>query len=123
MNVEKLQEKVYERSEKPRIPLKTHRVWVTDSINPTEMVDSINEPKIYKELLKTNKALNSPGYEWTHYFWTNDKKAIPRTVSWFEENGVIVKEIHELPSYDEIIAKSMDEYTEFRFGAAADIIR
>jgi mannosyltransferase OCH1-like enzyme len=44
-------------------------------------------------------------------------------VKWFEDNGHVVRELKELPSYDEVIGKSMDEYTEFRFGAAADIVR
>jgi len=36
---------------------------------------------------------------------------------------MIVRELHTLPSYDEVITKSMNEYMEFRFGAAADIAR
>ena len=56
-------------------------------------------------------------------FWTNDKTAIPRTVAWFASHGMQVRDTHDLPSYDAIIAQAMDEYTEFRFAAAADIIR
>lgn len=80
-------------------------MWITDSVNPTEMLDSITEPKIYEELLNTNNVLDNSGpHKWEHYFWTNDRKAIPRTVKWFEDHGMIVRETHELPSYDEVIA-------------------
>eukprot|EP00347_Sterkiella_histriomuscorum_P018359 403345806 len=111
------------QGDEPRIPRKTHRVWVTDSINPTECMDSVKNDLVFQELLETNNALEATGHKWEHYLWTNDIKAIPKTVKWFEEHGMKVRELHTLPSYDEVITKSMDKYMEFRFGAAADIAR
>ncbi len=121
--IKRLNETTYVKSNEPRIPRKTHRVWVTDPDMPTETLDGIKEPKVFEELLNTNRALEKDGHKWTHYLWTNDKKAIPRSVKWFEDNGHIVRELHELPSFDKTIAKIMDEYYPVRFGAAADVAR
>jgi hypothetical protein len=44
----------------PRIPRKTHRVWVTDPIHPTDCIESIEE-EVFEELLKTNKVLEATG--------------------------------------------------------------
>ena len=100
-----LAETEYTRKSQPSIPRKTHRVWVTDPELPTECVgEGIKDPVIFEELLKTNQALEKSGHKWEHYLWTNSKKAIPKTVQWFEEHGHIVRELHELPSYDSVIS-------------------
>lgn len=97
-------------------------MWVTDSANPNECV-ALRKPEIWEELIKTNKAFEATGYAYEHYLWTNDKSAIPKTVEVFEANGIKVRDLRELPSYDAEIAKVIDKYTISRFGAAADIAR
>jgi mannosyltransferase OCH1-like enzyme len=69
--------------------------------------------------------MDDENHKWDHYFWTNNKKAIPLTVKWFEEHGFIVKELKELSRevYDELVESVVDSYADERFGAAADISR
>ena len=94
-----LKDSKLKRSDQPRIPKKTHRVWITHNESPREVLDKIQDPRIFEMLQKTNQALEG----WEHNFWVLDKKAIPRSVAWFEANGVRVREIKELPNYDPII--------------------
>ena len=42
------------------------------------------------------KIIHRPNNTWQHYFWTNDKKLIPKAVKFMEENGFIVRELNEL---------------------------
>lgn len=69
--------------------------------------------------------MDDENHKWEHYLWTNDKKAIPETVRWFESNGFIVKELSELSKsvYDEQIQSIIEEYAAQKFAAAADIAR
>ena len=78
--------------DKYRIPLKTHRVWVTSPHNPREMLDSLEEYLLPK-MAETNKVLdeaanndplNTSGEKWEHIFWVNDRTAIPRSVAYME---------------------------------------
>ena len=116
---------VYTRAEEPRIPLKTHRMWITHPVISIEMRDSVKNDTIFDEILSTNRALDDENHTWEHYFWTNDAKAIPETVKWFKDNGFIIMELRDLPRnvYDPVLEGLVDSYLEERFGAASDIIR
>ena len=116
-------ESVYRRLPQPRIPLKTHRMWVTDPYTGTEILDAVHNESFFAEMLATNRLLDDSEHKWTHYLWVNEKKAIPRSVKWFEDHGFIVKELRQLHTYDaqlDIIIKDMQSE---RFGAGADIAR
>ncbi|CDW84632.1 UNKNOWN [Stylonychia lemnae] len=123
----KLQEKPLVKFQEPRIPRKTHRVWITHSLNPTECHDSVKNPQLFEEILNTNRVLDQSASinsgKWEHYLWTNDKSAIPKTVKWFEQNGIKVRELRELPSYDLIFDRMIEEYSVGKFAAAADVAR
>ena len=116
---------VYSRSQKPRIPLKTHRMWLTHPVYSIEMMESVQNITLFEEILRSNRELDDDNHTWEHYFWTNDVTLIPKTVSWFSTNGFIIKEISELPSdvYDPIMEGIVNSYLEERIGAASDLIR
>ena len=116
---------VYSRAEQPRIPLKTHRMWIKHPVISIEMRYSVKNDTIFDEILATNRALDDDNHTWEHYFWTNDAKAIPETVKWFKDNGFIIMELRDLPKnvYDPVLEGLVDSYLEERFGAASDIIR
>lgn len=38
--------RTYNRADKPKIPFKTHRVWVTDPHNPRELVDVFTDQNL-----------------------------------------------------------------------------
>jgi len=83
-----------------RIPLKTHRIWLTSPNNPREMLSVLTDTFLQEQMLSTNQVLDDAaqrdriGNKWTHYFWTNDRTLIPRTVQQMEEWGFIVRELH-----------------------------
>lgn len=125
-NKDYFESEIYQRHDAPRIPLKTHRVWITNSMKGTEMLDSIgNNQTFLNEIVRSNQVLDDDNHKWTHYFWTNDVKAIPRTVAWFKQNGFIVKELRELSekAFDKTLQRILKDYQSERFGAAADIAR
>lgn len=95
------QDKIYPRSETPKIPYKTHRIWITDPYTPQEMKKIFNDPFLIEQHEKTNRIFeaSTPGEKWEHYLWTNDKKLIPETVLIFESKGIIVREFNDLSLY------------------------
>ena len=76
-------------------------------------------------IMNSVKVMDDEHHKWEHYFWTNEKKAIPQTVKWFQDHGFIVKELRELPRevYDEQIESIIEEFADQKFAAAADIAR
>lgn len=117
---------MYRKTKTPKIPLKSHRIWVTDPENPRELVDVFVDPKIVQEFLDTLEVLNAAGPEkWEHYLWTNDKTLIPRSVEWVTKAGIVVKELKELPSFDKEWNEIFDDYIfeNTRVGAASDFAR
>ena len=89
---------IYHYSETPRIPYFTHRVWLTDPWDPSEMGDVITEQAYYDRMTSTNKVLeeSTPENKWTHYLWTIDKSLIPKTVRYFETEGYEVRDMRDL---------------------------
>jgi len=61
-------------------------------------------------MFDTIKNLESTGEKWEHYFWTNDKKAIPESVKWMEEHGFIIREVKELKNFDSTWSAILDNY-------------
>lgn len=41
-----------------KIPLKTHRIWLTSPNNPREMLSVLTDPVLQSQLLTTNKVLD-----------------------------------------------------------------
>ncbi|CDW73718.1 UNKNOWN [Stylonychia lemnae] len=115
--------KVYTKSDKPKIPLQTHRTWLTSPNNPIEIFDYLKDPIFFDRMIQTNKLLDSNGEKWNHFIWTNDRSLSKKTFQWFEENGFIIREFKEIP-YDEVLMKMFDKYMEKReLGKAADILK
>jgi hypothetical protein len=80
----------------------------------------------FTSLIKmSNDNMDDETHKWTHYFWTNDISAIPKTVNWFRSNGYIIRELKELDSkyYDQTVQDIVNDMLEDRFAAAADILR
>ena len=132
-------DRVYEYDpEKFRVPLITHRVWVTPAHAPREIMETkmftegmrkniTRTMKILDEALKNDPANKDGRFKWTHYFWVNDKKLIPKTIAYVESEGYQVREFKELKSMDATLSEAMEEYTTVRerraAGAAADFAR
>ena len=66
-----------------KIPLKSHRVWVTSPINPREIKNVLTNQFLQDSIFNTNRVLDEaaakvkPGEKWEHYIWVNDKSLIP----------------------------------------------
>ncbi|CDW78564.1 UNKNOWN [Stylonychia lemnae] len=122
-------DRVYKKSEQPRIPFKSHRIWVTDLNNPREMLTIFKDVFLVNQLSKTNQVLDSSaskvGQKWDHYIWTQDKTLIPETVKFFKRIGVEVRELKELPNYKGQIRETIDNYMidGIGVGVACDILR
>lgn len=127
--VDRYDGKVYNSSpiDNPRIPYKTHRVWVTGMYDPTELRDTqFGDPVVFDRIFTTNKMLeDSTGTPWSHNLWTLDKSLLPRTVHDFESRGVRVREFQELPSWNQEWQQVMEGYLleGVAVGKAADTVR
>ena len=93
----------YERSATPRVPFSLHRIWVTDSKRPIEMIDlNFNyrgRTWMRNDTVITNEVLSKSGENWKFYFWVLDKKAMPESVLFMESLGYEVRELKELSSF------------------------
>lgn len=104
---------------KPRIPLITHKIWLTNPSKPSEMPDKYTE--WYENTIKFNK----PKDGWRHILWIQDRNLLPRTVELAEESGNI--EVIELT--DDILnqLKNKDVFlkaiNQNKFAMAADTLR
>ena len=47
-----------------------------------------------------DESASLKGKKWKHYLWTIDKSAIPDTVKYAEEIGLIVREMKELKVFN-----------------------
>ncbi|CDW77918.1 UNKNOWN [Stylonychia lemnae] len=87
------------------------------------------DPKIFESdqiLYKKNNSAEQEGYQWIHYLWVQNKHIIPKTVTLFQNLGVIVREIEELKYFnDEKIQKQYQYYIcdIEAIAAASDLIR
>ncbi|CDW71395.1 UNKNOWN [Stylonychia lemnae] len=117
-----------------RIPLKSHRVWITSQYNPREMVDVLVNQTLQEKLNSTNKVLDESAItdeavrdgsnKWTHYFWVNDKSLVPKSVKFMESIGYVVRELKELQIFDGVLLEALNYYQDTdRVGAAADFVR
>ena len=102
-----------------------HRVWVTDPLNPREVLDVMKNETLIDYVSKSMDSLRAGGGDWKFYFWTQDKTLIPRTTKWMEEKVYIVREFKELPSYDSTLQQVLEEYTteDLRSASASDLMR
>ncbi|CDW79594.1 UNKNOWN [Stylonychia lemnae] len=120
--------KVYKKSNVTRIPLITHRVWITSNESPIELTNFLRE-QLLQNLNKTYYNLDSSaaqrGLNWTHYLWIQDKSLLPETVQLFQSYGVVVKELKDLKLFDEKTKFQFDFYLQdFKAAAAAsDLMR
>lgn len=124
--------------EKFRIPLITHRIWITSVHAPREIMDTemfTGEMKenitmtlnTLEQALKNDPANKDGKLKWKHYLWVNDKTLIPKTIAYVESEGYEVRELKELKSMDSVLTEALEDYTTVRerraAGAAADIAR
>ncbi|CDW83401.1 UNKNOWN [Stylonychia lemnae] len=90
---------VYKKNVTVRIPLITHRIWLTDILSPVE-IDQILKIEVLQEMAQSYKLLTESakqnGLNWTHYAWIQNMTLLPKTVKIFQDFGVEVKEIYDL---------------------------
>lgn len=102
-----------------RIPLITHKIWLTNPNKPSEM------PEKYIEWYENTIKFNKPRDGWKHILWIQDRSFLPRTVELAEESGNI--EVIELT--DDILdqLKNKDVFlkaiNQTKFAMAADTLR
>jgi ankyrin repeat protein/mannosyltransferase OCH1-like enzyme len=110
----------YSENNKAPIPLKTHQIYVTSSETP-KPIENIS----LNNTITTLELLNEASDQWQHYIWTNNKAAIPASIS--NINNVQIRLIDELnghPLWQNIQTILKDAQSKKYFYAmAADIIR
>ncbi|CDW91610.1 UNKNOWN [Stylonychia lemnae] len=120
--------KVYKKSNETRIPLITHRVWITSKEQPLELTKFLRE-QLLQNLNITYQNLDQSaaqrGLNWTHYLWIQDINQLPETVQLFQSLGVIVKELKDLKLFDDRAKFQFDFYLQDSKAAAAasDLMR
>ncbi|CDW72737.1 UNKNOWN [Stylonychia lemnae] len=120
---------VYHKSDQMKIPLVTHRIWLTDLNYPKEITDVV--PSYAVEQLGTsykvfNQSAQYQGYKWSHYLWVQDKQKVPETIKLFKNFGVITKELKELDGFHDGRVQNQYQYymKDLRaVAAASDLIR
>lgn len=102
-----------------RIPLVTHKIWVTSDANPKDP-----SPQ-YIKWLENSIEHNMPSQGWTHYFWIESKEKLPKLAKLLENHPTIT--LRELKDLDTAKFLTGDLYKtsikENKFGKATDIIR
>ncbi|CDW75581.1 UNKNOWN [Stylonychia lemnae] len=120
---------IYKKGDDFKIPLITHRVWITDVKFPKEIDHNLNQDKLDKLAVtyyQFEESSQQKGLNWTHYLWVQDKSLLPETVEFFESLGVIVREVKELETMkNERVRKQFDYYVEDlrAVAAASDLMR
>lgn len=102
-----------------RIPLITHKIWVTSDRKP------VDPSPQYIEWLINSIEHNQPSQGWTHYFWIENKAKLPQLVAALESHPTIT--LMELDALDTSTFVTGDLYKsaikENKWGKATDIIR
>ncbi|CDW86642.1 UNKNOWN [Stylonychia lemnae] len=120
----------YKWSDNLRIPLTTHRVWITGMQDPKELIDLIGN-KVQDKLNSTydyfDTSAKQIGRKWTHFLWIQDQKILPKTVRMFASFGVSVRSVYELEAMKEDrIRRQFEFYVDNgprAVAAASDFIR
>lgn len=102
-----------------RIPLITHKIWVTSDSNPKN--PALNYIRWLEQSIETNPTAAG----WTHYFWVENKGKLPELTKMLENHPHI--KLMELDSLDTTTFITGDLYKEAikksKFGKATDILR
>ncbi len=104
----------------PRIPLNLFTIWVTGPDTPVEPDEGMIDFAL------TTSKNNSPAEGWQHYFVTNDKTLLPRTMAKLEGSLIKVIELSDtLLGMEEWALKDeiFTTMTARKFGLATDMIR
>ncbi len=102
-----------------RIPLITHKIWVTSDTNPK------NPAMSYIKWLENSIEHNPTSAGWIHYFWVESKAKLPELTKLLKNHPHI--RLKELKDLDTKTFLTGDLYKqciqEKKFGKATDIIR
>ncbi len=102
-----------------KIPLRTHKVWVTSYDNPTDPSDQ------YIRWFENSIEHNPISEGWVHYFWIENKHKQEKLFKKLQNHpSITVMELENLnfetgPLYKNILKKKAHGYT----GQASDVIR
>ena len=103
---------------KPRIPLTTHRIWLTNPKAPQEL------PNRYFNWASESMVTMPASQGWTHNLWIQDKALLPETVVEAKKRGINIKVISKnLLKKPQGIKIFEDSLSKNKFGQASDILR
>jgi hypothetical protein len=89
----------------PKIPREIHLVWFTKSSRVKEPVEIEDQRQMVEASAQTARdKMNSGRNEsdrWKMTLWTNDKSLLPRTEEWAKGLGMQMREINELPIFEQ----------------------
>lgn len=102
-----------------RIPLITHKIWVTADDNPKN--PAMSYIKWLEESIKHNPTMAG----WTHYFWVERKTKLPELTKLLENHpNIILMELDSLNTQSFLTGNLYKEsIKQKKFGKATDIIR
>jgi len=103
-----------------KIPLMSHSIWIINPLAPREVRDSDLDNVAAKIKLIDGASLE----KWTHYFWTNCKTCLPKTLNKLSSVNIIVRDVNDysqhLPTVNIINAYLNDK--DYR-GLIVDLLR
>ena len=102
-----------------RIPLVTHKIWVTSDANPKDPSAQ------YIRWLENSIKHNPTEAGWTHYFWIESKDKLPGLAKLLENHpNIVIKELNDLNTATFITGDLYKEaIKQKKFGKATDILR
>lgn len=115
------------RNRQPRIPLISHKFWLTNPAKPVEF------PQQY--LLWAQKSMDVMPLKdgWKHYLWVQNKALLPKTVKKLASERFVIMEIYKDAACTELNTDALpkfgirklfeDALSKNKFGMASDICR
>lgn len=105
-------------NEDVKIPLITHKIWLTNPNKP------VNMPEYYVKWFENSIKHNPKKEGWVHYLWIQDEKLFPELIKRVKNTSIKIMVVSkDLPKemlcgeiYDEALANN-------KFGMASDVLR
>jgi len=104
----------------PKIPFRTHRIWLTNVAKPREYVDDRNMIPLQKYMVDMLNELDS---RWEHNLWVQDASLVPETVRMFQEVGIQPRSLSELKHIKPEEQAYLDKYSPYKPGRSSDMAR
>lgn len=108
---------VLEAQEKPRIPLVSHTIWLTDPENPKELTTQ------YLNWYQASVQCNLKENGWRHFFWIQDKGLLPETMKNLDSDVEVKLISRDLPDDFHLKNHFYRELGKKKYGKASDVLR